>query len=252
MKLWVFTIFFSMVAFAKAQNDAGYSAFAKANTSYTNGDYQEAIDSYESILQSGLQSAEVYFNLGNAHYKRNEVGPAIFNYEKALQLDPGNKEVKNNLRFAQQLRVDAVQPLAENPIEKFLKTTATSTSVDNWAYVSILLALVSILMFVLYHYAQTTGKKRLFFSLSLILFLLMILSIVAATYADNLSDNTSQAIVFSKETVTRAEPKSNADPSFAVHEGTKVSILDEYQDWAHVQLANGSQAWMPLDDLKKL
>ncbi|BAO54923.1 tetratricopeptide repeat protein [Nonlabens marinus] len=252
MKLWICTAFFSMVAFAIAQNDAGYSAFAKANTAYTNGDYQEAINSYNSILQSGLQSAEVYFNLGNAYYKQNEVGPAIFNYEKALQLDPGNKEVKNNLRFAQQLRIDAIQPLAENPIEKFLKDTATSTTVDNWAYISIILALIAVLMFLLYHYAKTTGKKRLFFTLSLILFLLVVLSIVAASYAHNLNNSSNQAIVFSQETVTRAEPKSNADPSFAVHEGTKVSILEEYQNWAHIQLANGSEAWMPLADLKKL
>jgi len=252
MKPWMCIAFFSMVALVTVQDDAGNSAFAKANSFYTNGNYQEAIDSYEDILQSGQQSAEVYFNLGNAYYKLNQVGPAIYHFEKALQLDPSDKELKNNLKFAEQMRVDAVQPLAENPLKKFLKEAASSLSLDNWAYLSIMLALIAVLLFLLYHYATTTGKKRLFFSLSMLFFLLMLIAISAATYSSNFKANHKQAIVYSEETVTRSEPKQSADPSIVIHEGTKVVILEEYQEWAHVELANGSQAWMPVRDLKKL
>lgn len=252
MKLWIFSALFSMVALAAAQDDEGNTAFAKANSFYSSENYQEAIASYESILQSGQQSAEVFFNLGNAHYKLNQIGPAIYNFEKALQLEPGDKEIKNNLKFAQQMRVDAVQPLAENPVKKFLKELATSLSVDNWAYVSIMLALVAVLLFLLYHYAATTGKKRLFFTLTMAFLLLMITSIVAAAYSRNLKEEDTQAIVFTTETITRAEPKQSADPSFTIHEGTKVTILEEYQEWAHIELANGSKSWLPLSDLKKL
>jgi tetratricopeptide (TPR) repeat protein len=260
MKLWIFIALFSMVTLAAAQNDAvissdqnvGNAAFAKANSFYSSDNFQEAIASYESILQSGQQSAEVYFNLGNAHYKLNQVGPAIYNFEKALQLNPRDKEIKNNLKFAQQMRVDAVQPLAENPVKRFLKEIATWLSVENWAYVSIMLALVVVLMFLLYNYAATTGKKRLFFILSMVFLLLMITSIIAAAYSRNLKEEDTQAIVFTTETITRAEPKQSADPSFAIHEGTKVKILEEYSEWAHIELANGSKSWMPLSDLKKL
>lgn len=252
MKFWILIFLFSVVAPAMAQDTSGDNAFAKANTFYADGNYQEAINSYEFLLQSGKQSAEVFFNLGNAYYKLNQVGPAIYNYERALQLDPGDREIKTNLKFAQQMRVDDVQPLAENPVKKFLKEIATWLSIDMWAYVSIMMALVCVLTFLLYHYATTTGKKRLFFLLSTLFLILMILSIVAATYSRNLMEEDTQAIVFSTETVTRAEPKDNADPGFTIHEGTKVTILEEYQEWAHVLLANGSQSWMPSRDLKKL
>lgn len=252
MKPWIFIAFFSMVAFGTAQDGAGDSAFTKANSSYSSGNYQEAISSYESILQSGKHSAEVYFNLGNAHYKLNQVGPAIYNYEKALQLDPGDKEIQTNLKFAQKLRVDTVQPLAENPVKKLFKEFATSLSIDNWAYLSIMMALVAVLMFVLYNYAITTGKKRLFFSLSILFIVLMGVSILAAAYSQSLMQDNKQAIVFSKETTTRAEPNQSAEPSFAIHEGTKVTILEAYQDWVKIELANGSIAWMPVADLKPL
>ncbi|WP_194851662.1 tetratricopeptide repeat protein [Nonlabens antarcticus] len=252
MKFRIFIFLFTMAALATAQNVSDENAFAKANTSYTDGNYQEAINSYETILQSGKQSAELFFNLGNAHYKLNQVGPAVYNYERALQLNPSDKEIKNNLKFAQQMRVDDVQPLAENPVKKFLKEMATWLSIDMWAYVSIMMALVCVLTFLLYHYATTTGKKRLFLLLSMGFLIAMILSVVAATYSRNLMEEDTQAIVYSTETVTRAEPKPDADPSFAIHEGTKVTILEEYQEWAHVELANGSKSWMPLADLKKL
>ncbi|KQC32433.1 BatE, tetratricopeptide repeat family protein [Nonlabens sp. YIK11] len=255
MRFWMYIFFVGLMQVTMAQNSNGVdgdSAFAKANSSYTAENYQEAIDAYESILQSGQHSAEVYFNLGNSYYKLNQVGPAIYNYEKALQMEPSNKDFKNNLKFAEQLRVDAVEDAAKNPVQEFLNNLAGSLSVDNWAYVSIMLALVTILMFLLYHYAMTTGKKRLFFTLALIGLILMTLSIVAANYSQNLMEDNEQAIIYSQETITRTEPKDSATASFTIHEGTKVTVLEEYEGWTHIEVANGSRAWLPSTDLKKL
>ena len=260
MRFWMYIFLVGLMQVSVAQNTSSSlstgvednSAFAKANSLYTAENYQEAVDSYESILQSGQHSAEVYFNLGNSYYKLNQVGPAIYNYEKALQLEPSNKDFKNNLKFAEQLRVDAVEEGAKNPVQQFLNDLAASLSVDNWAYASIMLALVTILMFLLYHYAATTGKKRLFFTLSLIFLILMTLAIVAANYSQDLMDSNRQAIIYAVESVTKTEPKASAESSVTIHEGTKVTIIEEYQNWAHIEVANGSRAWLPLADLKKL
>lgn len=252
MRFWILVIFVSLMNTAMAQDASDNSAFAKANSLYTAESYQEAADSYEAILQSGQHSAEVYFNLGNSYYKLNNVGPAIYNFEKALQLDPNNKDFKNNLKFAEQLRVDAVEKAQTNPLNEFLENTFKSLSVDNWAYLSILLALIAILLFILYHYAATTGKKRLFFVLSIVFLLATIFSIAGASYSQNLIENNQQAIVYSNETVTRSEPKNSAESSFLIHEGTKVTIIEEYENWAKIEVANGSQSWMPIADLKKI
>lgn len=259
MRFWMLTIFAGLMNIAMAQEGSSSgvdavddSAFAKANSSYTSENYQEAIDSYEAILQSGQHSAEVYFNLANAYYKINKIGPSIYNYEKALQLDPNSKEIKNNLKFAQQLRVDKIEKTEVNPLIDFVAGVFKSLSIDNWAYLSIILALIAILMFIFYHYAATAGKKRLFFIASLVFLLATIFTIVAAAYSQNWKENNQEAIVYSTETITRTEPKSTAESSFAIHEGTKVTIIAEYQDWAQITLANGSKSWMPLADLKKL
>ena len=148
MRFWIFLLFVSLIQVAVGQDES--SAFAKANSSYTAENYQEAIDSYESILQSGQHSAELYYNLGNSYYKMNQVGPAIYNYEKALQMEPSNDDFQNNLKFAQQLRVDSVEEVQGNPFNEFVTGVFTSLSVDNWAYLSIILALLTVLFFLLY------------------------------------------------------------------------------------------------------
>ena len=77
--------------------------FKKANELYTSGKYQEAINNYESILNEGAHSFELYYNLGCAYYKLNEVGPAIYYYEKAKQISPLDKDLKVNLALAKNM-----------------------------------------------------------------------------------------------------------------------------------------------------
>jgi tetratricopeptide (TPR) repeat protein len=250
----VFTILVMLlVCFGNAQESFEDAAFAKANEAYTSENYDLAIAGYEQILKTGKHSAEVYFNLGNAYYKINAVGPAIYNYEKALQLDPENTDVENNLKFANQMKIDAIEDTqVEGLVSSNLDAFVASLSVDEWAYFSIVLVLFTILMAIFYFYALTAGKKRLFFILTFLGLIIAILSIVAAFYAKNSLNNEQYAIVYTEEIATREEPKEKAVASFILHEGTKVEVLEEFNDWALVLIANGSKAWMPLEKIKKL
>ncbi|WP_405351025.1 tetratricopeptide repeat protein [Nonlabens sp. Asnod3-H03] len=226
--------------------------FAKANQAYTAENYQMAISNYEEILKTDVHSVDVYYNLGNSYYKLNQVGPAIYNYEKALMLDPSNEDVLNNLQFAKQMRIDAVESLPENEFESKASSVASSLTIDEWAYLSIILLIISILLFVLYHYSQTAGKKRLFFLLMLLFAIGVITTIIIGFYAQNNLDNQQYAIVYAVEFTAREEPKQSSSASFVIHEGTKVEVLEEFNDWARISLENGSKAWVTLETIKKL
>ncbi len=240
------------VCFCSAQESFEAAAFAKANQAYTSENYDLAIAGYEQILKTGKHSAEVYFNLGNAYYKINAIGPAIYNFEKALLLDPENADVLNNLKFANQMKIDAIESTEAVSLESNLVSFINKLSVDEWAYFSIVIVLFTILMVILYFYAQTAGKKRLFFVLSILGVLMAIASIASAFYAKNSVNDQQFAIVFTEEFTTREEPKENATASFTLHEGTKVEVTEEFNNWALIQLANGNKAWIPLDKIKKL
>ncbi|WP_213524204.1 tetratricopeptide repeat protein [Nonlabens sp.] len=240
------------VFIANAQDSFELAAFAKANQAYTEENYDLAIAGYEQILKTSKHSAEVYFNLGNAYYKINAIGPAIYNYEKALQLDSENRDVINNLKFANQMKIDVIEATTTTGLESDVSRVITALSVDEWAYFSILILLFTVLVFLLYYYAQTTSKKRLFFILTFFGLLFLAISIAAAFYVKSSLNDQQYAIVYTAEFTTREEPREEAAPSFNLHEGTKVEVLEEFNQWALVLLSNGSKAWIPLDKIKKL
>lgn len=252
MRVIVLLVFLLATITCVAQQDEVNDAFAKANQAYTAENYEVAIDNYNQILKAGVHSVETYFNLANAHYKLNHVGPAIYNYEKALQLDPDNADVLTNLSYAHQMRIDAIEALPENELGTAFESAVASLDVDEWAWLSIILIIITILLYIFYNYSNTTGKKRLFFILMVMGIIVSALSIAAGFYAQNSLNSKQYAIFYEAEYTTREEPKNNATPSFVIHEGTKVEILEEFNDWVRIALANGTKAWVPNSTVKWL
>jgi tetratricopeptide (TPR) repeat protein len=250
--LLLLMLFTTLLVTAQEVKDPGVVAFDQANKAYISSNYDVAIMAYNEVLKTGNHSADVYFNLGNAHYKKNQVGPAIYNFEKALMLDPDNADVATNLRFANQMKIDAIEALPINKVKSGVNDVIGSLSVDEWAYTSIVIVLITILLSILFLYAGTSGKKRLFFILMFIGILFSVATIAAAFYAKNDLNREQFAIVYIEEFKTRSEPKKSAEVSFIIHEGTKVQILQEFEDWYEIKLSNGSKAWIPTDAVKKL
>lgn len=117
-----------------AQND---KVFDQANALFNEGKFTEAIDRYELILDTDKHSAELYYNIANAHYKLNHIAPSIYYYEKALALKPKDKDIINNLAFANNMRIDAIDNLPEVGLSRFVKKVTNSLSFDAWAKVSV-------------------------------------------------------------------------------------------------------------------
>ena len=118
--------------------------FEKANSLYNEGGYATAVQAYENILNNGLHSAEVYYNLANCYYKQNNVGHSIYYYEKALALKPKDKSILNNLAFAQKMTVDKIEPVPEAGFLNFINASARLISLDAWAVICVVLMLVFI------------------------------------------------------------------------------------------------------------
>ncbi len=126
------------------------SLFQQASQDYANGNYEAAINKYESILKSGEVSASLYYNLGNAHYKLDHIAPSIYNYEKALQLDPGYKDAENNLAFAQNMTLDAIDDLPKSSLSKIFNGIISKLSFNGWAWLAVVFSIVLSVCFLLY------------------------------------------------------------------------------------------------------
>lgn len=241
----LFICFFSL----SAQNK---DIFQEANTAYNEGNYSEAIDHYERILENGETSAELYYNLANSHYKLGHIAPSIYYYEKALQLNPGDADVINNLGFAQRMLIDEIEEVPRTGLSKIMNKLISVLSYNGWAWAAVIFSIVFAAFFLLYYFSNSIRPKRLFFTTSIIALILMFSALILAYQQQGYHKNSKFAIIFSEEAIVRNEPTLRSNEILTLHEGTKVKILETFQNWIKFELANEIQGWMDKSDVRFL
>ncbi len=249
MKKTLYILIFLLSTFSMAQNE---TLFEQANTLYNDGNYMEAIDKYKAILNNGKHSAALYFNLGNAYYKLNNIAPSIYYYEKALQLAPADKDILNNIAFARNMTIDEIDTIPQVGFSKYVKYVTNMMSFDAWAKVAVGLVILFVILFLSYYFSYATFKKRLAFVGSLTAISLACIAVVLAFHKYNLEKNNKPAIVFAKEAQIKSEPNLRSVEAFKLHEGTKVQILDTVNNWKKIKLVDGKTGWIVSDDIKAL
>ena len=244
----ILCVFFTSFGFSQTADEL----FFQANNLYKNGSYAEAIELYKKVEDLELQSDDLYFNLGNSYYKLNKVAPSIYYYEKALKLNPLNEDVKTNLAFAKRMKIDAIEVLPKTFLQKFSEKYIYQFHYDTWAWIAVILSFIGAVLFLLYHFSYSSGKKLLYFNTSILSALLLIISVVFAYKSFGHEKNTIAAIIFKQSTEIKNAPTLNSDTTFELHEGTKVLVLDAIDNWKKIKLADGKIGWILTDDLREI
>lgn len=239
------TLLFVQASFAQ-------NAFEKGNELYRKGKYEEAAQAYESILKDKKESAEVYFNLGNAYYKLNRIAPSIYNYEKALLLNPNDKDVSVNLGFAQKMAIDDIKDVPKVGFTKMLYGITGSYHYDTWAWIAVTFASLCLLFFLGYYLAGTTLIKRIFFIGMFVSLLVIVISILSAVFVKSVTLKERPAIVFEEVVSVKSEPSKSAQDAFILHEGTKVFVTEEVDNWKKIELADDSVGWIDSSAIKEV
>ena len=227
------------------------SIFDQSNAFYTDGKYQMAIDGYKDILNSGFESAELYYNLGNAFYKLNNIPESNFFYEKARSISPTDEDILINLSYAQNLRIDKIEKLPITQTQNLKINILNLLSERGWSVLLIILAWIACVSFVLYLSVNNSGNKRIFFTQFIILMIGFIVVFTISYEKKNLN-NEKFAIIYDKEIEVWSEPNKISELKFLLHEGTKVKQVDTIQDWVNIQLENGTLGWIQSSSIKTL
>ncbi|MCM8569776.1 tetratricopeptide repeat protein [Gramella jeungdoensis] len=228
------------------------SLFEEANSAYQEGNYEEAVSKYEEILDKGEASAELYYNLGNSYYKLNKVAPSIYYYEKALQLNPGDDDIQNNIEFARNMAIDDIEEVEQTGIGQWVNGIISVFSFSTWAILGISFSVLFVVLFLFYYFSHTPMYKRILFGAAIASVILCIASVVFAFQQQSYIEDNQYAIIFSEEAEVRDEPNLRGESSFELHEGTKAKVLEDFQQWSRIELANGAQGWVRSSDLRKL
>ena len=224
--------------------------FAEGNRLYQEGDFVGAVISYGAVVEGGFESAALYYNLGNAHFRVGEIAQAVVSYERALRLDSGNDDIRANLALVNERLQDRIEPLPRFWLLSVfdwwmgLIPQGVLKAMVAACYVTLGGAVVLVVL------RRPQGWRgtltRLAYAATVATILLGATLLVRETGLGS----PEEAVVMAAEAQVLNAPSEDAGLTlFTLHEGTKVRIDRRAGDWAEVVLADGKVGWLPLEVL---
>lgn len=231
------------VCFGQASTDE----FQKGNEAYRNSNFEEAIYSYQSILEEGKQSAALFYNLGNAYFKTGQIAKAILNYERALRLQPGDGEILQNLELARESVIDDFEKMPQPLFKAFFTKLIKLLPPGGWAWLTVVFALLIAGGGFLYLF---TAFKRPGFIAAVVGIIFCGLSWFFAQRHYSILQNNKEAIVMTASSYVKSGPGEKAEDVFILHAGTKATVNESYGGWSKIQLPDGKIGWIHSGDLE--
>ncbi|TWI96256.1 tetratricopeptide repeat protein [Mucilaginibacter frigoritolerans] len=231
-------------------NDNAPQLFEKGNALYAKGQYKEALNTYQELLNGGYQSSTVYYNMGNASYKLDDIPSAILYFEKAHKLAPNDEDINFNIRLANSKTTDKVDEIPEFFLTRWWKSFIFSSSLNTLSILSIVFFLAASGLLILYFFAGAFSIKKYSFYAAIIGFFFGLILIFMAGRQVSYFDSHKQAIVFTNSVTVKSGPVDKSSSLFVIHDGTKVNVEDYNNDWIKIKLINGNEGWIKASDVR--
>lgn len=225
---------------------------AKANDLYKKADFQGASQLYEDIATRYGVSPELYYNIGNAYFKAGEVGRSILNYERALRLSPNYDDAKANLELAQTKVVDNIVQVPPFFLKRWIDALIKLLSVDEWYVISVVVFIITLLSFLYFIFGNHLIIRRFAFYGAFVLLVLTIISGIFGLIRNNELSNHNEAIIMTGTVVIKSSPDKSGTDLFQLHEGTKVSIKSNLDNWTEIVVGNGNIGWLETKAIEKI
>lgn len=251
MKKWIYLWVVWGVFGASAAAQSGFiEGWDNANHAYTTGEYDRAIEGYDSICRQGYGSAKLYYNLGNAYFKNNQIGKAILNYNKALRLDPSDEDIQHNLAVANRFVKDRIEVVPEFFLKTWMRNLMLRASSDTWAIWSLILFAMTLGLVALYLLGSRMGQRKFGFYGGICCLLLSVGALVFSSIGRRQIVSPREAVIMISAAPVKSEPEATSKDIFVLHEGTKVRIAGEIGDWREIVIADGKKGWLDIQSIE--
>ena len=226
--------------------------FGQANEQYKKGNYTQSIELYNKIIDAGYESAALYYNLGNAEYRNGSLGRAILNYERAQRFSPNDDDIRNNLEFARSRTADNINEMPTFFLSNWAKSIVGLFSTNGWAIACIVIMFLTCALWAMFFIFKTYSAKKASFFSALALTIVLILAFVCLLSSHSHSTSRSEAIVIPPAISVKTSPDADAADKFLLHEGTKVSVDDNINEWSKIKLADGNTGWTESSNIETI
>ncbi len=235
-----------------AYNPNPDSLITKANNAYSQGLYDSALATYNNVINQGIESGELYYNMGNAYYKNNDIASAILYFEKAKKLLPNDEDINYNLHIANSMIVDKIEKVPELFYHSWWNYIYNIMDADAWtifALISFTFLIVTMGLFII---SKKRNNRKLSFYIGVIFLAITIASFALASQKYYINIEHKEAIVFTSSITIKSSPTQNSVDLFVIHDGTKVEIIDKIDNWVEIKIQNGSSGWLPIKSIKEI
>ena len=218
--------------------------FAKANQEYAAGDFKVAIDDYEELVRSGQDTPNLFYNLGNAYFRKTDFGRAILNYERALALDPHHPEAEANLRIARdEARALELVPNRWERIFAFADENqyALAASISFW------IGIFSVAAWVL---GRRRGRGAI--ALSILSLSIVVIAVGASYELSRGKNGRGLAVVTGDNVEARLATADNANRVLTLPAGSEIKIVSQRGDWVYAVLPNNLRGWIPSNSAEQV
>lgn len=240
----------TLLAFEAAPAQEASLRFEEANALYRSGDFQKAAAVYESILSNGYEHPALYYNLGNAYFKLQNIPASILNYERARRLSPRDEDIIHNLRLANLRVLDKIEPLPQLFIKEWWNALISFAPAGTWAVWGIAALWLAALAGALFLMVRSGIIQRLSFAVSFVAVLFCVFSFIGMAQQLHKEQSEQEAVVFSQSVSIKSAPDAGSVDLFVLHEGVKVELLDNVGDWRKIRLPDGKIGWVPGENIQ--
>ena len=223
-----------------------------ADAEYSKGNYQQAIKDYEELLKAG-ESAEIYYNLGNAYHRTENITRAVLSYERALLLNPADDDIRFNLQMARSKTIDKITPESEMFFFTWYRSLVNLMTIDGWAHLAIASIILTLILALVYLFAGHLTLRKIGFYGGVLFLIIFLLSNLFAFQQKQMLMKRNGAIVTAPSVTIKKTPVANSADQGVIHEGTRVDIIDDtMRDWKEIHLADGREGWIPATQIEKI
>lgn len=222
------------------------------NKAYIDGDYNKAIAEYNAILDGGEYSMKLYYNLANAYFKVGSIGKAILHYNKALRIAPSQEDIRHNLAIAEAQTKDRIVAIPEFFINRWLRTLRNTMSCGSWSLLSLLFFGVLLSFTLLFLLASRIRWRKVGFYGALFSLVIFVAVTLFAISSRNDILQHEEAIVMGSAVSIKSSPDRSATDLFVLHEGTKVRIIAEVDEWREIVIADGKKGWVEVKNIEQI
>ena len=228
-------------------------AMVVANSLYEAGNYEETVQVYEQIISTGVRNSHVFFNLGNAYFQHGEIGLAILNYERALEITPRDEDIKHNLSLARAEAGISHNLPAHNPVLELARRSKVWISLHEISVFALATWIMSGSLITLYLITSKRGMRKLIGTIIILsLFITLGASITLTTRLVSKTAG-STSIVIEPNTLLRDQPNGDSEQAIELPAGMHTQVIERYRNWVHITTSDQIiEGWAPGDAIESI